>query len=55
LQPALVEQRLVIQCTTIASGGERVVVTRQQQGELKLRYAPMEVQTAQGAKTTVQP
>jgi hypothetical protein len=47
--------RMVTQCTTIASGGERVVVTRQQQGEIKLRYAPIEARPAQGVPTTVQP
>jgi len=54
LQLATVEDRVAIQPTTSVPEFERVVVTRQQLGEIKLRYSPMETRRPSGGQTAAQ-
>jgi hypothetical protein len=54
VQPARIEQAAVVRaCTITSSTSGRFVVTRKQQGELKLRYSPIEAQPTNAGQTTV--
>lgn len=52
LRRATVEQQVVKETTAVSTGVERVVVTRRQEGELKLRYSPIESQTLNSSQSS---
>ncbi len=55
LKRAEVEDRAVKEPTFVKTGAQRVVVTHQQNGELRLRYAPIDTRSVAAEQVTAQP
>jgi hypothetical protein len=52
VERAQTESRTLRTSTVVSSGSERVVVTHQRDGELKLRYSPIEAKSPPADSTS---